>query len=100
MNILEAAKHFQVERKTILKICHDPELSIKWGCKKVNGEWKIETPPKSKYWYTLQEMTSVMRRSRWQIFRWCKSNAVLAIRVGRNYRIPKEEADKLFSIRG
>lgn len=99
MTITEAANHFQVNRKTILSICKDPVLSAAWGCVMESGRWTIKTPPLSDRWYKPDRVARIMEKSRIQVFRWCRSGTIRAIRVGRNYRIPKAELLKIFYIR-
>lgn len=99
MTVAEAALLFRVNRKTILAICNDPALSATWGCVLCNGEWQINTPPAGDRWYTVARVSQIMDKSRVHVFRWCRSGTIKSVRVGRNYRIPKSEVLKLFSIR-
>lgn len=99
MTVIEAARHFQVNRKTILEICNHPVLSEKWGCVIVSGKWEIRNPPAGTKWYPITRVSQIMNRSRIQIFRLCKRGAIDAVKVGRNYRVSKEEVVKLFWIR-
>ena len=99
MTLLDAARHFQVNRKTILSICNHPELSKKWGCEMITGKWEINTPPPGSKWYTIARVAKIMDLSRIQVFRLCTKGAIDAVRVGRNYRVSKEEIIKLFRIR-
>jgi hypothetical protein len=99
MTVAEAARHFQVNRKTILAICNDPIRSLVWGCVMIKGEWKINTPPASKKWYKPRRVAMMMQKSRMQICRWCHSGIINAIRVKDDYRIPQEELLKLIEIR-
>ena len=99
MNVSQAALHYKVNRKTILNICHNPDLALSWGCSLINGEWKIATPPTLENVYKVERVARMMEKSRIHIYRWCKSGVISAIRVGRNYRIPKSELLKLIDLR-
>jgi hypothetical protein len=99
MTVREAARHFLVNRKTILDICNDPALSAVWGCVMVKGEWEINTPPQSKKWYKPKRVATMMEKSRMQIYRWCKCGVVNATRIKNDFRVPQEELLKLIQIR-
>lgn len=44
---------------------------------------------------TTQEVADLLRISRSTIWRWCVSGKLEAVKVGRNWRIPREEIERM-----